>query len=124
MLNYLEVHFGNSFKKVKSYIYKHCPNGFYVYAKPTLANNHDIFKYIEKSLCRPVIATSGIDTYDGENITFHYNRHEDNEPVTETISADLFIPKEKKRRFHILAIHGERLFPCHFIRPALVQVRS
>jgi len=38
LLNILEKHLGSSFKRVKAYIYKHCPNGFYVYAKPTLTN--------------------------------------------------------------------------------------
>ena len=93
LLNYLETHFGKSFKKVESYIYKHCPNGFYVYAKPTLANNQDVLKYIGRYLGRPVIATSRIDNYDGENVTFHYNRHEDNELITETVSAVDFIKK-------------------------------
>ena len=87
LLNILEKHLGSSFKRVKAYIYKHCPNGFYVYANPTLANNQDVLKYIGRYLRRPVIATSRIDNYDGENVTFHYNRHEDNELITETVSA-------------------------------------
>ena len=32
---------------------------------------------IGRYLGRPVIATSRIDKYDGEFVTFHYNRHED-----------------------------------------------
>ena len=40
-----------------------------------------------------VLATSRIDNYDGENVTFHYNRHEDNELITETVSAIDFIKK-------------------------------
>ena len=93
LLNYLEAHFGKSFKRIKSYFYKNCPNGFYVYAKPTLTNNQDVLKYIGRYLGRPVIATSRIDNYDGENVTFHYNRHEDNELMTETVSAIDFIKK-------------------------------
>lgn len=93
LLNHLENHIGSSFKKVKSYIYKHCPNGFYVYAKPSLINNKDIIKYIGRYLGRPVIATSRIDNYDGVNVTFHYNRHEDNKLITETVSAVDFIKK-------------------------------
>ena len=38
-----------------------------------------------------VIATSRIDNYDGENVTFHYNRHEDEELVTTTVPAIEFI---------------------------------
>ena len=68
-------------------------DGFYVYAKPTLTNNQDVLKYIGRYLGRPVIATSRINNYDGENVTFHYNRHEDNELITETVSAIDFIKK-------------------------------
>ena len=32
-------------------------------------------------LGRPVIATSRIDNYDGDMVTFHYNRHEDEKYV-------------------------------------------
>ena len=93
LLNYMEAHIGKSFRKTKSFIYKNCQNGFYVYAKPSLTNNQDVLKYIGRYLGRPVIATSRIDNYDGENVTFHYNRHEDNELITETISAIDFIKK-------------------------------
>ena len=48
-------------------------------------------KYISRYLGRPVIATSRIDDYDGDNVTFHYNRHEDETLVTETIPALDFI---------------------------------
>ena len=44
-------------------------------------------------LGRPVIATSRIDKYDGENVTFHYNRHEDDQYVEETIPAIDFIKR-------------------------------
>ena len=87
----MEDSIGKSFRKVKAYIYKNCPNGFYIYAKPSLTNNQDVLNYISRYLGRPVIATSRIDNYDGENVTFHYNRHEDEELVTTTVSAIEFI---------------------------------
>ena len=93
LLNRLEYHLGSSFKRVKAYIYKHCPNGFYVYAKPTLTNNKQVIKYIGRYLGRPVIASSRIDNYDGKNVTFHYNRHEDDKLIVETIPATEFIKK-------------------------------
>lgn len=93
LLNLLENHIGSSFKRVKAYVYKHCPNGFYVYAKPTLSNNKQVIKYIGRYLGRPVIASSRIDNYDGHNVTFHYNRHEDEQLVIETIPATDFIKK-------------------------------
>jgi len=102
LLNRLEERLGKSFKKTKSYIYNHCPNGFYVYAKPSLLGAKDVIKYIGRYLGRPVIATSRIDNYDGKNVTFHYKRHEDNQLVTETISAVEFI---KKLIIHIPETH-------------------
>ena len=89
----MEKHIGPSFKKVKSFIYKKCSNGFHIYANPTLTNNKDVIKYIGRYLGRPVIASSRIDNYDGHNVTFHYNRHEDNKLVVETIPAVDFIKK-------------------------------
>ncbi len=44
-----------------------------------------VIKYIGRYLGRPVISTSRIDSYDGEFVTFHYNRHEDEKLVTETL---------------------------------------
>ena len=60
-------------------------NGFYVRAMPNKCNPSQVIKYIGRCLGRPVIATSRIDSYDGESVTFHYNRHEDEKLVTETI---------------------------------------
>ena len=92
-------------------------NGFYVRAKPNLCTPDITIKYISRYIGRPVIATSRIDNYDGENVTFHYTRHEDNKTVTETIPALNFIQKlivhipEKQR-------HGEAPFAlllCRFL---------
>ena len=93
LLNHMERHIGKSFKKMKAYIYKHCTNGFYVYARPTLTNNKDVLKYISRYLGRPVIATSRIDSYNGSSVTFHYNRHEDDAFISETIPASDFIKR-------------------------------
>ena len=93
LLNELQQHLDPSFKKVKSAIYRDHKNGFYVYAKPKKCNPKEVMKYIGRYLGRPVIATSRIDRYDGENVTFHYNRHEDDEYVEETIPALEFIER-------------------------------
>ena len=50
-------------------------------------------KYIGRYLGRPVIATSRIDNYDGDMVTFHYNRHEDDKLITETLPVLEFIEK-------------------------------
>ena len=87
----MEKRIGPSFKKTKALIYKKDSNGFYVYAKPNLCDTQTVVKYISRYLGRPVIALSRIDSYDGENVTFHYNRHEDNVFVKKTIPALDFI---------------------------------
>ena len=71
--------------------YKKDKNGFYVYAKPNLCDPDTVVKYISRYLGRPVIALSRIDSYDGESVTFHYNRHEDNVFVKKTLPAIEFI---------------------------------
>jgi len=93
LLNELQKYLGPSFKKVKASIYKNHENGFYVYAKPNKCKPGAVIKYIGRYLGRPVIATSRIDSYDGDNVTFHYNRHEDEKLVTETIPALDFIER-------------------------------
>ena len=82
---------GPSFKKTKSLCYREHEHGFYVYAKPNKCDPHSIVKYIGRYLGRPVIATSRIDNYDGETVTFHYNRHGDEKYIEETVPAMNFI---------------------------------
>lgn len=84
---------GPSFKKAKAACYKDHDQGFYVYAKPNECDPETVAKYIGRYLGRPVIATSRIDKYDGESVTFHYNRHEDNAYVEETVPALEFIER-------------------------------
>lgn len=93
LLNELQMHLGDSFKKVKSSIYNNHKDGFYVYAKPNKCDPDKVIKYIGRYLGRPIIATSRIDEYDGEFVTFHYNRHEDNKRVIEKITALEFIER-------------------------------
>ena len=83
----------SQFKKDKAASYGNQKNGFYIYAKPNLANPQTVAKYIGRYLGRPVIALSRIDGYDSKNdtVTFHYNRHEDDVLVTETHSSINFI---------------------------------
>lgn len=85
-------------------------DGFYVRAKPNLCTPDITIKYISRYLGRPVIATSRIDTYDGENVTFHYTRHEDNKTITETIPALNFIQKLivhiPEKHFKMLRYYG------------------
>lgn len=93
LLNEMEAKIGSSFKKVKASCYKNHEKGFYVYAKPNKCDPDKAAKYIGRYLGRPVIATSRIDNYDGEKVTFHYNRHEDEKLITETVPVLEFISR-------------------------------
>jgi len=93
LLNELESKIGPSFKKVKAKCYTEHKQGFYVYAKPNKCDPTTVAKYIGRYLGRPVIATSRIDKYDGDMVTFHYNRHEDDKYMEETIPAMEFIQR-------------------------------
>lgn len=97
---------GPSFKKTKNAIYNNHKKGFYVRAKPNLCTPDTIIRYISRYLGRPVIATSRIDAYDGESVTFHYTRHEDNKLVSECIHALDFI---KRLIVHIPEKHFKML---------------
>ena len=105
LLNEMEAKIGSSFKKIKSRCYREHKEGFYVHAKPNKCNPNTVVKYIGRYLGRPVIATSRIDNYDGDYVTFHYNRHEDNKYVEETLPVMDFIRRliqhipEKRKRF-------------------------
>ncbi len=91
LLNHMEASIGPLFKSTKSEIYRQCDDGFYVYAKPNKCSPFHVAKYIGRYLGRPPIAKSRIDRYDGDSVTFHYNRHEDDSLVYETIPAMEFI---------------------------------
>ena len=94
LLSLLESYLGkNFFRKFKNQIYSNTPDGFYVYAKPNLSSKHDVVNYIIRYIGRPVMAQSRILDYDGNSITFWYQRHEDNKKVVETISVFEFIQR-------------------------------
>lgn len=73
----------NAFRTT-SECYRDHKHGFYVYAEPNPCNPNTVVKYIGRYLGHPVIAASRIDNYDGDTVTFHYNRHEDDKYIEET----------------------------------------
>lgn len=100
---------GPSFRKIKNNIYKNHSDGFYVRAKPNPCTPDITIKYISRYLGRPVIAASRIDKYDGEFVTFHYTRHEDNKTIEECVPALDFI---KRLIIHIPEKHFKML--CYY----------
>nr|WP_308743538.1 transposase [uncultured Anaerocolumna sp.] len=81
-------------------------NGFYVRAKPNSCTPDKTIKYITRYLGRPVIASSRIDDYDGDTVTFHYTRHENHKLITERVPALDFI---KRLIVHIPEKHFKML---------------
>lgn len=110
LLDELEKRIGPSFRKTKALIYRKDKNGFYVYAKPNLCDTDTVIKYISRYLGRPVIALNRIDSYDGENVTFHYNRHEDNAYIQQTLPAldfiRLLIQHIPEKNFKMIRYYG------------------
>ena len=110
LLEQLSARIGPSFRKIKNEMYTKHAEGFYVRAKPNACTPDITIKYISRYLGRPVIASSRIDSYDGENVTFHYTRHEDNKTITETVPALNFIQRLiihiPEKHFKMLRYYG------------------
>lgn len=94
LLNLIEKHLKNiAFKKVKAFLYKEFPNGFYVYAKANVSDPKEVMKYVTRYTGRPVMANSRIIYYDGQKVTYFYERHEDGKRVVVSLPAFDFIKK-------------------------------
>ena len=85
LLSLLENHFGKQrFKSLKKHIYRTSKNGFYVHAPKIKARDiKSTVKYVIRYSGKPAMAQSRIINYDGEFVTFWYERHEDNQRVEE-----------------------------------------
>ncbi|MCM1121977.1 MAG: transposase [Eubacterium sp.] len=68
-------------------------DGFYVHAKPSRCDPETVVKYTGRYLNRPVTAASRIDRYDRDSVPFHYNRHEDDAYVEETLPVMEFMER-------------------------------
>ena len=95
ILDYLENELGkDEFRKIKNKLYLDYPDGFYVYAPECKFKTiNGLLDYVCRYLSRPVMAESRIIDYDGQYITFWYQRHEDNIVVIEKLHAYEFIQK-------------------------------
>lgn len=95
LLVLLEKHFGKEkFKHLKNLVYKTSSKGFYVHAPRIKSRNvKATVKYVIRYSGKPAMAQSRILDYDGEYITFWYDRHEDNKRIVEKIHAYEFIKR-------------------------------
>lgn len=94
LLSLLHQKLGASFYPLKSKLFRVYKDGFYVYAKK---EKHSVVKnsidYIVRYTGKPAMAQSRILDYDGNFVTFYYERHEDGKRVTEKLSAIDFIKR-------------------------------
>ena len=99
------------FKILKSKIYSEYQNGFYVYAKPdNISSVQQTINYVVRYTGRPAMAQSRIINYDGQYVTFWYDRHEDGKRVEETIHVFEFIKRLIKhipdKNFKVVRYYG------------------
>lgn len=98
LLDKMEKYFGSSFKATKNKMYLDYPNGFYVNNKLeddgyNFNSLEDLIRYVTRYCARPAMAESRILNYDGENVTFFYSDHKNEEYHEETNSTFEFITK-------------------------------
>lgn len=85
LLNELHEEIGDPIQKSKSIRLPESEEWFLCLCQTSPLQSLIVTRYIGRYFRRPVIATSRIDKYDGELVTFHYNRHEDDKLIYETI---------------------------------------
>lgn len=99
------------FTNLVNRLYHKYNEGFYVHAPKSDFNSASaVTKYIVRYIGRPAMAQSRITAYDGEKVTFWYQRHEDNKKVWDTISAHDFIKRLiihiPEKGFNMLRYYG------------------
>lgn len=78
-------------EQVKNQFLNH-NNGYYVYAEPKKFNSlKEGIEYVTRYCGRCAISENRIKSYDGKNVTFFYNAHEDESYHEVTVSAEQFI---------------------------------
>ena len=119
LLDLLEKKLGKKkFKNIKNSIYLKSNKGFYVYAKKNNSKNvstKDMIQYAIRYTGKPAMAESRILDYDGEYVTFWYQRHEDDQFVTERIHVyDFFkrliihIPEQNFKTVRYYGIYSKK----------------
>ena len=99
LLDKMEKYFGKSnFKDTKNQMYLKYKNGFYVNNKLEddgykFNSIEELIRYLTRYCSRPAMAESRILNYDGENVTFYYSDHTNEEYHEESNSAFEFITK-------------------------------
>ena len=99
LLDRMQEYFGKErFKETKNEMFLKYKNGFYVNNKLEadgykFNSIEELIRYLTRYCSRPAMAESRIINYDGENVTFYYSDHTNEEYHEETNSAYEFITK-------------------------------
>ena len=99
LLDKMENYFGkDKFAKTKNIMYLKYKNGFYVNNKLeddgyTFNSIEQLIRYLTRYCSRPAMAETRIIDYDGENVTFFYRDHKEDQYHEEKISAFAFITR-------------------------------
>ncbi len=92
LLDLLSKSLGYNFKSLKRNLFLKYKKGFYVYAESKKFKNFKSgVEYVTRYCGRTPISENRILNYDGENVTFSYNAHENNSYHKITVSAEEFI---------------------------------
>ncbi len=93
LLDLLSKKIGSEFSSsLKRDLFLNYKNGFYVYAEKKKFNSlKEGIEYVTRYCGRCAISENRIKSYDGENVTFFYNAHEDESYHEVTVSAKDFI---------------------------------
>ena len=114
LLDLLSKELGSSFDKIKRDCFLKHKNGFYVYAEPKKFKNFkDGVEYVTRYCGRPAISENRIINYDGENVTFCYNAHEDDSYHEITCTAFEFISMLLR---HLIPYNYRTIRYCGFYR--------
>lgn len=94
LLSLLHEKLGANFYSLKSQLFANYKDGFYVYArKEEKTIVKDSIDYIVRYTGKPPMAQSRIIDYDGQFVTFYYERHEDGKRMIEKLTAIDFIKR-------------------------------
>ena len=97
LLDKMEKYFGkDKFRKTKNKMYLDYPNGFYVHNRLEddgikFNSIQDLIRYVTRYCARPCMAESRIINYDGNNVTYWYIDHKDEQKHIVTVTAFKFI---------------------------------
>jgi len=97
-------------KRLVEEMYRGQKEGFYVHAKNRMSNAKGAAQYIGRYVSRPAIAESRIESYDGQEVQFWYEQHQDGKRVEVKLPVLEFIGKLirhiPERQFKMVRYYG------------------